>query len=103
MNAGDVAITPDACPTCHRSVVVAQMPEGGQFKRVMVERCKRGNIALTKGLFTTDLYAYRADRVTNATTWRLHEGSRCAGLQSFSAKNFHRKGEPSTYPPRRYR
>jgi hypothetical protein len=100
---GDVAITPSACPVCRRAVVVAQLPEAGKLRRVLVERCKRGNIALTKGLFTTDLYVYQADRVSNATTWRLHEGRHCASPQAFSAVNFHTKGQPSTYPPRRYR
>jgi hypothetical protein len=95
----DVAITPSACPVCRRAVVVAHLPGTG---RVLVERCKRGGIALTKAMFSGDLYAYQADRVSNATTWRIHEGKHCWRPQAFSASSFHTKGQPSTYPPRRY-
>jgi hypothetical protein len=90
-------ITPDACPACRKAVVVAQLAGEGKLRRVLVERCKAGDIALTEGIFTGDTYAYRADRVSTRTRWRLHEGNYCAGLRAFSSANFSKKsGKPTT-------
>jgi hypothetical protein len=89
-------ITPSPCPLCSRAVVVASL----RGKRVLVERCRAGagDIALTGDLVGGALAVapfYLADRVSNATSWRLHAGNLCAGplTSAFSAGAFARKGK----------
>ena len=88
-------ITPSACPGCHRAVVVAQL----RGKHVLVERARgaAGNIALTADLAGGALVA---DRVSNATDWRIHAGELCAGTfsRAFSAAAFDRKTDPGKVP-----